>query len=133
MTDELEAIRARHVAESEAFGGWRDFCSYDGDGWPCDTAQVLASLDAAEARRWHHNPDAPSEHFCEDCDAAIEREKALREALEALAGVQYTLRVGKHDVECSNVNISSDADCDCGADRAFRLVGAALAEPEGGA
>src|ERR1017187_7254294 len=27
--------------------------------------------DADVKVRWHHSPDAPPEHFCEDCDRAV--------------------------------------------------------------
>ena len=35
------------------------------------------------APRWHHSPDAPPEHFCEDCDGQLSRVTALREAVIA--------------------------------------------------
>ena len=36
--------------------------------------------EAQTAPRWHHSPDAPPEHFCEDCD---DQARALREAQAA--------------------------------------------------
>ncbi len=42
MTD-LAAIRERHFPTGPGY------CQHDGEQWPCDTAQVLAALDIAEA------------------------------------------------------------------------------------
>ena len=44
MSD-LDAIRARHVVDPAV----RDRCLRDVQDWPCDTAIVLAALDAALA------------------------------------------------------------------------------------
>lgn len=44
---DLDAIRARHFPSLTDDG---DRCRDEGDLWPCDTAIVLAALDAALAR-----------------------------------------------------------------------------------
>jgi hypothetical protein len=48
VTD-LDDIRARHAASDERMMGDLPFCKWEGPPhiWPCDTARVLAALDAA--------------------------------------------------------------------------------------
>lgn len=49
---EREALRAKHIAQSEFRGepceeGEEDVCHYCDDEWPCDAASLLALLDGA--------------------------------------------------------------------------------------
>ncbi len=108
MDAELEAIRARHVprwpdAPTNAEENVCEACDQTWWDKGCDTAQVLARLDAAtleaaqqerfkwaaneradaatEAATWHHGRHGPCE-WCDLAAAAMERERALREALE---------------------------------------------------
>lgn len=51
MPSDIDAIRKRHIPayppSYKAHEG--PCCDYDRSAWPCDTAQALAALDAAEA------------------------------------------------------------------------------------
>jgi hypothetical protein len=55
MSESLEAIRARHAPTVQyprlGLPTPTGACAGCGKDWPCDTAQVLARLDAAEARK----------------------------------------------------------------------------------
>lgn len=62
--------------------------------WPCEQTRLLLHIAALQAMltdarraRWHHSPDAPPEHFCEDCDSLTEQRDRL---VEALRGITLT-------------------------------------------
>lgn len=68
-----------------------DWCEHTAEnGWisPVEAIEVAATYEAeiADLRRsrWHHNPEAPPEHFCEDCDHR-ETELARLRPIEAAA------------------------------------------------
>lgn len=42
--------------------------------------------------RWHHNPDAPPEHFCEDCDSMLRQHYSLCSEIERLQNVPAALQ-----------------------------------------
>lgn len=75
MTPEEKAIRERHVEDLFRchcpMCGVETTCAGCRLPWPCDTVQAFAFLDAARVGKWHHDPDAPPEHFCEDCDRVV--------------------------------------------------------------
>ena len=87
-----------------------------GEPWPCDTVRVLARLDAAIAYTdtldalWMTKYDAMAEAQAAALRAAVERERVLREALEAVS-----------------VTVSADGSYIPHAPRHFEAIGKARA------
>lgn len=92
--DPIDDIRARHVLRELKDGVVNEelWCRYDVHDWPCDTAIVLAALDAAETSL--RTGVAVHAELKVRLDAALERERRLREALTT---IEYELGVPSED------------------------------------
>ena len=92
MTDTLDAIREEHVSSLSNYGT-HYVCFFDGQDWPCHTAQVLALLDAAQAEVARLNA-------CMDAiaaDALVDAERLSR-----IAGAVHRLHVDPRDRKDDN-------------------------------
>jgi len=91
MTDDHGAAAlAERLEASPTFHGLTlRYGRFNGAWWDRFAAEVLGEhgvfLPDDREPTWHHSPDAPPDHFCEDCDFQRAEVEWLRAALQAIA------------------------------------------------